>query len=113
MPVLGPEADLQLSDEQQQTVKLLKTIPGVSPITTVTILAEIGDIQRFSFTEVSLSLGWSDTQSSQERPGCAPCAHHQTRPVLLESGHDPLRHGFQSGLQTLVSRPREVAASFW
>lgn len=42
------EADLQLSAEQQQTVKLLKTIPGVGPITAVTILAEIGDIQRFS-----------------------------------------------------------------
>lgn len=42
------EADLQLSAEQQQTVKLLKTIPGVGPITAVIILAEIGDIQRFS-----------------------------------------------------------------
>jgi transposase len=42
------EADLQLSAEQQQNVKLLKTIPGVGPITAVIILAEIGDIQRFS-----------------------------------------------------------------
>jgi len=41
------EADLKLSDQQQQTVKLLKTIPGVGPITAVTILAEIGDIKRF------------------------------------------------------------------
>jgi len=42
------EADLQLSAEQQQNVKLLKTIPGVGPITAVIILAEIGDIQRFN-----------------------------------------------------------------
>jgi transposase len=42
------EADLQLSDEQQHTIKLLKTMPGVGPISAVTILAEIGDIQRFN-----------------------------------------------------------------
>ena len=42
------EADLELSDEQKQTIKLLKTMPGVGPVTAITILAEIGDIQRFN-----------------------------------------------------------------
>ena len=42
------EADLELSDQQQQTVKLLKTMPGIGPVTAVTILAEIGDVQRFN-----------------------------------------------------------------
>jgi transposase len=46
--IVALEADLQLSDQLQQNVKLLKTIPGVGPITAVIILAEIGDIQRFS-----------------------------------------------------------------
>jgi transposase len=40
--------DLTLSGKQKQTIKLLKTIPGVGPITAVTILAEIGEIQRFN-----------------------------------------------------------------
>jgi transposase len=42
------EADLELSDEQKRTIRLLKTMPGVGPITATTILAEIGDIQRFN-----------------------------------------------------------------
>jgi len=41
------ENDLQLSQEQQQAVKLLKTIPGVGPIIATTILAEVADVQRF------------------------------------------------------------------
>jgi transposase len=42
------EADLELSDEQKQTIQLLKTMPGVGPVIAITILAEIGDIQRFN-----------------------------------------------------------------
>ena len=34
--------------EQQQTIKLLKTMPGVGPVTAIMILAEIGDICRFN-----------------------------------------------------------------
>ena len=42
------EAEVQLSEEQKKTVKLLKTIPGVGSIIAMTILAEIGDISRFN-----------------------------------------------------------------
>jgi transposase len=42
------EADLQLSEEHQQTLKLLKSMPGVGQITGTVILAEIGDIERFN-----------------------------------------------------------------
>jgi transposase len=42
------EADVQLSDEHKRIVKLLKTMPGVGTIIAITILAEIGDISRFS-----------------------------------------------------------------
>jgi transposase len=41
------EKDLELSKEQKEAVKLLKTIPGVGLVTATMIIAEIGDIQRF------------------------------------------------------------------
>lgn len=41
------EADLILSDEEENTIRLLKTMPGVGRITALTILAEIGDVHRF------------------------------------------------------------------
>ena len=41
------EADLQLSDEDERTIRLLKTMPGVGRVTALVILAEIGDVQRF------------------------------------------------------------------
>jgi len=42
------EEDLQLSDEFEQNVKLLKTMPGVGRLTAIIILAEIGGFQRFN-----------------------------------------------------------------
>jgi transposase len=41
------EKDITLSNEQKQAIKLLKTMPGVGKIVATTIIAEIGDIQRF------------------------------------------------------------------
>jgi transposase len=41
------EADLVLTAEQAQTLKLLKTMPGIGPINGLMLLAEIGSIQRF------------------------------------------------------------------
>ena len=41
------EKDLKFTLEQKEVVKLLKTIPGVGMIIATTIVAEIGDIQRF------------------------------------------------------------------
>jgi transposase len=41
------EGSVQLSDELKQQVKLLCTMPGVGRIGAITLLAEIGDIQRF------------------------------------------------------------------
>jgi transposase len=42
------EADLQLSEEHNQTLNLLKSMPGVGQITGTVILAEIGDVHRFN-----------------------------------------------------------------
>lgn len=42
------EAEVQLSVEQRKAINLLKTMPGVGPINAIVILAEIGDISRFS-----------------------------------------------------------------
>ena len=41
------EAEIELSQEQKQMVRLLKTIPGIGKVTANTIMAEIGDIHRF------------------------------------------------------------------
>ena len=41
------ENELKLTPEQKKKVKLLSTVPGVGRLTAITILAEIGDIQRF------------------------------------------------------------------
>ena len=40
-------AEVELTDRQAELVKLLQTIPGVGRVTGMTIVAEIGDIQRF------------------------------------------------------------------
>jgi transposase len=45
--VAALEADLTLSEADEQVVKLLKSMPGVGRITAIVILAEIGDIRRF------------------------------------------------------------------
>jgi len=42
------EADLEVSDEQQRVLKLLKTMPGIGWVSAATILAEVGDIHRFN-----------------------------------------------------------------
>jgi len=41
------EAEIKLSPEQKQMVRLLKTVPGIGKVTATTIIAEIGDIHRF------------------------------------------------------------------
>ncbi|MBE0527880.1 MAG: IS110 family transposase, partial [Thermoleophilia bacterium] len=47
MHIEALEKDITLSSEQKKAVKLLKTMPGVGKIVATTIIAEIGDIQRF------------------------------------------------------------------
>ena len=42
------EDEIPLEPEHDQSIKLLKTVPGVGPIIAITILAEIGDYRRFS-----------------------------------------------------------------
>jgi len=41
--IVALEADLQLNEEHKQTLKLLKSMPGIGQITGTVILAEIGD----------------------------------------------------------------------
>jgi len=42
------EDDIELTPEQNQMVRLLKTIPGVGQLTATIIVAEIGEIERFN-----------------------------------------------------------------
>lgn len=46
--VAALEADLELTPEQAQTLKLLKTMPGIGRLNGLMLLAEIGSAQRFS-----------------------------------------------------------------
>jgi transposase len=47
MHIEALEKDFTLTSEQMEAVKLLKTMPGVGKIIAITIVAEVGDIQRF------------------------------------------------------------------
>ena len=45
--IIEIEGSLQLSDEQEQQAKLLRTMPGIGRLGAIILLAEIGDIRRF------------------------------------------------------------------
>lgn len=45
--IIALEKEIPLTDEQQQKIKLLSSMPGIHEVTAMTILAEIGDISRF------------------------------------------------------------------
>jgi transposase len=42
------EDQLELSPEQRATIKLLKTVPGIGNVIALVLVAEIGDVHRFS-----------------------------------------------------------------
>ena len=45
--IMEIEGSLQLSAEQEQRIKLLCSMPGIGRLGAITLIAEIGDIQRF------------------------------------------------------------------
>ena len=46
--IAAVEASTQLSAEQEQQVRLLRTMPGVGRVGAITLLSEVGTIQRFN-----------------------------------------------------------------
>ena len=81
---------LARTEQYQVPVKLLKTIPGISTLTAMTLLTELYEIGRFpSLDELSSYTGLiPDTQSSGEKEhtgGITERRHPQLRCVLVEA----------------------------
>jgi len=81
---------LARTEPYQVPVKLLKTIPGISTLTAMTLLTELYEIGRFpSLDELSSYTGLiPDTQSSGEKEhtgGITERRHPQLRCVLVEA----------------------------
>jgi transposase len=97
----GVEARLLLRQARyKQTAKLLRTIPGIGPLTTLLILTEIGNWNRFSsFKKLNSFVGFkpgSHNSGEQQYMGKITCRkHNQLRSALVESawvavGADPV-----------------------
>jgi transposase len=77
------------SEEYQQNVRLLKTIPGISTITAMTLLTELYDISRFkNFDKLCSYVGLiPDTDASgdtERKTGITNRRNPQLRSILIE-----------------------------
>jgi len=77
------------SDEYRQNVRLLKTVPGISTLTAMTLLTELYDISRFAnFDKLGSYVGLiPDTDSSGEterKTGITGRRSAQLRRILIE-----------------------------
>jgi len=82
--------ELMRSDAFKQKSDLLRTIPGIGPLTAMLILLEIGDVSRFkSFDALNAFVGFCpDSESSGERDlhiGISRRRHNALRSELVES----------------------------
>jgi transposase len=78
------------SGEYRQNVRLLKTVPGISTLTAMTLLTELYDISRFkNFDKLCSYVGLiPDTDSSGEterKTGITSRRNAQLRCILIES----------------------------
>jgi transposase len=78
------------SEEYRQNVSLLKSVPGISTLTAMTLLTELYDISRFTnFDKLCSYLGpIPDTDSSGEterKTGITKRRNAQLRGILIES----------------------------
>ena len=78
------------SDEYRQNVRLLKTVPGISTLTAMTLLTELYEISRFkNFDKLCSYVGLiPDTDSSGEterKTGITNRRNPQLRGILIES----------------------------
>jgi transposase len=81
---------LSRTEEYRSRVLLLRTVPGISTLTAMILLTEIGEIRRFpSIDELATYVGLiPDTDSSGEKEhvgGVTQRSHPQLRWVLIES----------------------------
>ena len=81
---------LARTEEYQPLVRLLKSVPGISTLTAMILLSELGEITRFpSLDELSCYVGLiPDTQQSGEKEyvgGITQRRHSQLRWLLIEA----------------------------
>ena len=87
---------LARTEEYRPFVRLLKTVPGISTLTAMILLTELGEITRFpSLDELSCYVGLiPDTQESGEKEyvgGITQRRHSQLRWLLIEASWTAIR----------------------
>jgi len=87
---------LARTEEDWPLVRLLKTVPGISTLTAIILLTELGEITRFpSLDELSCYVGLvPDTQTSAEKEyvgGLTQRRHAQLRWLLIEASWTAIR----------------------
>jgi transposase len=87
---------LARTEEYRPFVRLLKTVPGISTLTAMILLTELGEITRFpSLGELSCYVGLvPDTQASAEKEyvgGLTQRRHAQLRWLLIEASWVAIR----------------------
>lgn len=98
--LLGVNLDvrlLQKSDKYRSRSSLLTSIPGIGPITAITLLTEIGDIRRFdSFRQLNSYVGLYPMEYSSgehEYKGQITTRHNRyIRKLLMEAAWTAIRH---------------------
>mgnify|MGYP003576678392 CR=1 FL=1 len=88
--------ELMLSPAYQQNAELLRSIPGVGPMTTMLFLLEVGDVRRFrSFDALNRFVGLCpDMHSSGEKQNSRALSvrhHHGLRSILVEASWQLIR----------------------
>lgn len=89
----------QLEKESQysEQIKLLRTVPGVALVTTMTILTELNDMKRFKNIDRLCSyvglVPRTDSSGEKDRTGgITPRCNQQLRGMLMESAWIAIRH---------------------
>lgn len=96
--LLNKELRKLLDEERyQKTAALLTGIPGIGPISAITMLVEIDDLKRFdSFTQFNSFIGLFPSEFSSgehEHKGAIMPRHHQAiRSLVIEAAWIAVRH---------------------
>ncbi len=88
---------LQNSQKYQQKMHWLTSIPGIGPLTAITILTELFDIRRFSsFRHLNSFVGlypMEHSTSEQDHKGAIMIRHNKhLRKILVENSWTAIRH---------------------
>jgi transposase len=88
--------ELMWSEEYKRKSELLRSIPGVGPLTAMLFLLEVGDVRRFkTFDQLNRFVGFcpdSDSSGDNEKhTGLSIRRHNQLRSMLVEAAWQLVR----------------------